>query len=88
MSSRVRREAGSGCISVPAPISRKVRSGPACRRGRFVSIDGGIHKATLVEAATAGTEIFVAGSEIFESNDHRRAIAELKRAAQTHLGPR
>jgi ribulose-phosphate 3-epimerase len=56
--------------------------------GRFVSIDGGIHKATIVEAAAAGTEIFVAGSEIFESNDYGRAIAELTRAAQAHLAPR
>lgn len=42
-----------------------------------LSIDGGIGRSTILSAAHAGTDIFVAGSSIFDETDYGAAMLEL-----------
>ena len=44
-----------------------------------IELDGGINRDTIVPAAQAGCDIFVAGSAIFAAKDYAGAIAELRR---------
>lgn len=46
-----------------------------------IEIDGGINKDTIKDAAAAGANIFVAASAIFDKKDKRKAIMELREAA-------
>jgi ribulose-phosphate 3-epimerase len=46
-----------------------------------ISMDGGIGKATIAEAAHAGVNVFVAGTAVFGAPDRGAAIAELRRLA-------
>ncbi|MGC1276456.1 MAG: ribulose-phosphate 3-epimerase [Planctomycetaceae bacterium] len=43
----------------------------------LISVDGGISVDTIVEAARAGADLFVAGSAVFDQPDYGTAIAEL-----------
>ena len=47
--------------------------------GTLLSIDGGIAAPTIELAATAGCQIFVAGSAIFDQSDYRLAFENLVR---------
>jgi ribulose-phosphate 3-epimerase len=47
----------------------------------LLSIDGGIAAPTIESAASAGCQIFVAGSAIFDEADYRSAIDNLARLA-------
>jgi len=47
-----------------------------------ISIDGGISRSTIREAAQAGAEIFVAGSAIFDETEYAAALTELKALAE------
>jgi len=49
--------------------------------GALLSIDGGIAKETIASAATAGCEVFVAGSAIFDEADYTFAVQNLERLA-------
>lgn len=53
------------------------------RRGLDVDIqvDGGINGTTVIEAARAGANVFVAGNAIFSSDDAAATIAEFKAKA-------
>ena len=53
--------------------------------GVRVSIDGGIGRATILQAAEAGAEIFVAGSAVFDETDYEAAVGELAELARTNL---
>ena len=44
----------------------------------LIQIDGGVNVKTIAEIASAGVDVFVAGSAIFNSNDYRIAIEQLK----------
>lgn len=46
-----------------------------------IEIDGGVSPATIGETASAGANIFVAGSAVFNKSDYAREIGELKRLA-------
>jgi ribulose-phosphate 3-epimerase len=46
-----------------------------------IEIDGGIGPKTIGQAASAGVNVFVAGTAIFGQDDYRAAIAELRHAA-------
>ena len=46
-----------------------------------IQVDGGINSATVIEAAQAGANVFVAGSAVFTRPDYRVAIAELRAGA-------
>lgn len=45
----------------------------------LIQIDGGIHSGTIANARTAGVDVFVAGSAIFNENDRKKAIDALKK---------
>jgi ribulose-phosphate 3-epimerase len=48
-----------------------------------VEMDGGIGPDTIEACASAGTDVFVAGTAIFGAPDRRARIAELRRRAET-----
>lgn len=43
-----------------------------------IEIDGGINKDTIADVHAAGADMFVAGSAIFNTNDYKTAINDLK----------
>ena len=47
-----------------------------------LEVDGGIGPETIVRAARAGADVFVAGTAVFGAKDRGKAIAALRRAAQ------
>jgi ribulose-phosphate 3-epimerase len=47
----------------------------------LLSVDGGIDVSTVSSTATAGANLFVAGSSIFDTRDYRAAIEQLQGAA-------
>ena len=53
-----------------------------------VEIDGGISPKTIGDAASAGANVFVAGSAIFKSPDWRSTIASMRETAESRLGVR
>lgn len=48
-----------------------------------IEVDGGITNETIIEAASAGATIFVAGSAVYKKDDIARAIAELRSNAES-----
>ena len=51
-----------------------------------IAIDGGIDNETVVPAAAAGVNLFVAGSYLFKQADMKAAIADLRKSAQDNFG--
>ncbi|WP_350257356.1 ribulose-phosphate 3-epimerase [Scrofimicrobium sp. R131] len=49
-----------------------------------IQVDGGINRETVVTAAEAGVNNFVAGSSVFTCADHRGEVDILRRLAQEH----
>jgi ribulose-phosphate 3-epimerase len=50
----------------------------------WLQVDGGINESTIVTAAEAGADTFVAGSSVFSTGDPAAAIASLRSAAEAH----
>lgn len=48
----------------------------------LIEVDGGINPETIGKVKSAGADIFVAGSAVFDKSDYAEAIAELKKGAQ------
>jgi len=46
-----------------------------------LEVDGGIAPGTVAQAASAGADLFVAGTAVFRTKDYAAAIAELRREA-------
>jgi len=44
-----------------------------------IEVDGGVSLETIGEVASAGTDVFVAGSAIFGSKDYEKTISEMKK---------
>lgn len=53
----------------------------------LVEIDGGINDDTIVAAAEAGVDCFVAGSAVYSAADPAAAVAELRARAAAHRRP-
>jgi ribulose-phosphate 3-epimerase len=73
---------GQHFISSMLPKIRELRrrideSGRSVR----LEVDGGIAPGTVALAASAGADVFVAGTAVFGHPDYRAAIAELRREA-------
>ena len=51
----------------------------------WLQVDGGITEETIVIAAEAGADTFVAGSSVFGAADPTAAIATLRSAAEAHI---
>ena len=47
-----------------------------------IEVDGGINEDTIVAAAEAGADVFVAGSAVFHADDPDRAVRELRELAR------
>jgi ribulose-phosphate 3-epimerase len=47
----------------------------------LIEVDGGVNADTIGSIASAGANVFVAGSAIFGSSDYTRTISELRRRA-------
>lgn len=54
----------------------------AARPDTLLSIDGGIDKRTVKEAAEAGVDMFVAGTSVFDAEDCRERIELLRQLAR------
>lgn len=59
----------------------KVRELRKLKPGLDIEIDGGINTGTINAAAKAGVNIFVAASAVFGKKDRKKAIDDLRRAA-------
>jgi ribulose-phosphate 3-epimerase len=44
----------------------------------LIEVDGGVNEKTIAEIATAGTDVFVAGSAIFGSKDYQKTIQNFR----------
>jgi ribulose-phosphate 3-epimerase len=52
----------------------------------FVEVDGGVNEETIVAAAEAGADVFVAGSAVFHAEDPARAVEGLRAVALAAAG--
>jgi ribulose-phosphate 3-epimerase len=50
----------------------------------LIEIDGGINEDTIIEAAEAGVDCFVAGSAVYSADDPAAAVADLRARAAAH----
>jgi ribulose-phosphate 3-epimerase len=50
----------------------------------LIEVDGGVNKKTIAEIASAGADIFVAGSAIFGSVDYQKTIQSFRREISEH----
>lgn len=81
-------EPGFGGQSFLEPMLDKIA---AARRlvGRHgqqlrIQVDGGVTEQTIVRAAEAGADVFVAGSAVYRADDAAAAIATLRERAAVH----
>jgi ribulose-phosphate 3-epimerase len=44
----------------------------------LIEVDGGVNKQTIAEIASAGADVFVAGSAIFGSKDYQNTIQSFR----------
>ena len=79
-------EPGFGGQSFMESVMPKLRALRAARGDRdvWLQVDGGITEETIVTAAEAGADTFVAGSSVF-TGDPAAAIAGLRAAAAPHV---
>lgn len=54
----------------------------------LIQVDGGVNAQTIGRIAAAGTDVFVAGSAIFNSPDYSQTISGMKAAAAEAAAPR
>jgi len=54
----------------------------------FVEVDGGVNEETILAAAEAGADVFVAGSAVYAADDPARVVDELRAAAAAALAAR
>lgn len=66
-------------------VSRMVQ---ASGRQIDIEVDGGINEATIVDAARAGANVFVAGSHVYGSSDPAAAVRRLREAALSAIASR
>ncbi len=75
-------QAGFGGQSfIPASIEKLQAARRLISRETILSVDGGIGSKTIAACAAAGTDLFVAGSAIFDKSDYKLAVAELNQLA-------
>ncbi len=74
-----------GQAYIPA-MTNKIRALRTMIEGRGldvdIQVDGGIQSGTVLEAASAGANVFVAGSAVFKKPDYEIAIRSLREGAQ------
>jgi ribulose-phosphate 3-epimerase len=50
----------------------------------LIEVDGGVNEQTIAEIASAGADVFVAGSAIFGSNDYQKTIQSFRQKISEH----
>jgi ribulose-phosphate 3-epimerase len=75
-------EPGFGGQEFMPEVLDKVRLAKRHEIDVLVEIDGGINADTIVAAAEAGVDCFVAGSAVYGADDPARAVDELRRMAR------
>lgn len=75
---------GQGFIRTMLPKIAELRN-RLDRKGLKVEleVDGGVKLDNIAEISKAGADVFVAGSAVFGSNDYKKTIEALKRAASS-----
>ncbi|HUG93027.1 MAG TPA: ribulose-phosphate 3-epimerase [Planctomycetaceae bacterium] len=71
-----------GQAFIPSALDKLRRLRDRVPRTTLLSIDGGIGPETIGPCARAGARIFAVGSAIFDANDYRRAIEQLRQLAE------
>ena len=66
---------------IPASLHKLERMRAALPEHVALEVDGGVHRDTAADVATAGANLLVAGSAVFESGDPGAAYAEIAAAA-------
>ena len=75
-------QAGFGGQSfIPTSIEKLKQARQMISSETILSADGGIGTKTIAGCAAVGTDLFVAGSAIFDQSDYRVAVEELTRLA-------
>ena len=73
-------QAGFGGQSfIPTSIEKLQEARKLISSETILSVDGGIGMKTIAGCAAVGTDLFVAGSAIFDQSDYRVAVEELAR---------
>jgi ribulose-phosphate 3-epimerase len=73
---------------IPAVVEKVRRLREILSRRRLsvdIQVDGGINSGTIGVVAHAGARVFVAGSSVIGAEDWGRAIAELRRSAESAI---
>jgi ribulose-phosphate 3-epimerase len=77
---------GQSFMSDTMPKLRRLREAvTAAGLETWLQVDGGITEKTIVTAAQAGANTFVAGSSVFAADDPSAQIALLRESAQRHI---
>ena len=50
----------------------------------IIEVDGGVNEKTIAEVASAGTDVFVAGSAIFGSKDYQKTMQSFRQKISEH----
>ncbi len=66
---------------IPDVLSKVSQARTQCGSDLIISIDGGVGKSTIEACARAGTDVFVAGSSVFDEPDYSAAVADLHQIA-------
>ena len=65
------------------PKLRSLREAAQRRRSKaWIMVDGGVNEETVVQAAEAGADAFVAGTSVFRAKDPGEAFRNLRQRAQ------
>ncbi len=70
-----------GQVFIPASVEKLKLARKMIGGDVILSVDGGIGTKTIASCAAVGTDLFVAGSAIFDQSDYKYAVAELSRLA-------
>ena len=78
---------GQDFIAEVLPKVREARRRVASGHLRlFVEVDGGVNAETILAAAAAGADVFVAGSAVYQADDPARAVEALRERARAAAG--
>ena len=78
---------GQSFLDVTLPKLRRAAAAVKAHGGTVaLQVDGGITEETIVRAAEAGADTFVAGSAVYGKEDPAAAVAALRDTARAHQG--
>ncbi|MCA9058747.1 MAG: ribulose-phosphate 3-epimerase [Planctomycetaceae bacterium] len=66
---------------IPDVLTKTRQAKALCGDRLVISIDGGVGRNTIAACAEAGTDVFVAGSSVFDEHNYTSAVADLSALA-------